>query len=206
MAKLIDLTHVLEAGLPVYPGDTSPTFEQKGSLDKEGCINTTISSTVHAGTHIDAPSHVLLNGKKISEYPLEKFIGTGITLDARGKSAIDASLLIGKNISVGDIVIVITGWYKKFGEVNYYSDAPLITLDFAEQLAKLKISMLGLDTPSPDVSPFEIHKILLAEEILIIENLNNTESLLGEKNFEVIALPLNIQADGSPVRVIARIL
>jgi kynurenine formamidase len=65
--------------------------------------------------------------------------------------------------------------------------------------------MLGLDTPTPDQSPFLIHKILLGNEILIIENLTHTEELLEFPNFEIIALPLKIDADGSPARVIAKL-
>jgi arylformamidase len=39
---------------------------------------------------------------------------------------------------------------------------------------------------------------------LIIENLINLEKLLG-KDFEIIALPLKIDAHGAPARVIAKV-
>ena len=62
-----------------------------------------------------------------------------------------------------------------------------------------------MDTPSPDKYPYKIHKILLKEEILIIENLTNLEELLGVNNFDVIALPAKFYSDGAPIRVIAQI-
>jgi len=66
--------------------------------------------------------------------------------------------------------------------------------------------MVGLDMPSPDKYPFEVHKLLFAKNILIAENLTNVEQLLHVESFEVIALPLYIKADSSIARIIARIL
>ena len=34
----------------------------------------------HSGTHIDAPSHFLPDGKTIDQYPLERFIINGMIL------------------------------------------------------------------------------------------------------------------------------
>lgn len=203
--KIIDLSHSLADNMPVYPGDVPPRLRQVASVEKDGLNKYELISATHAGTHIDAPLHFLSNGKKISEFPPEKFMGRAVVVYASGKTSIDASLLEGKNINAGDIVIVATGWYKKFGQEEYFKNFPLLEKSFAQKLVDLKVSMLGLDTCSPDELPFEIHKILLAKEILIIENLTNTENLLGVNELEIIALPLNIEADASPARVIARI-
>ena len=67
-----------------------------------------------------------------------------------------------------------------------------------------KIKMLGVDMCSPDHSPFPIHKILLANNILILENLTNLSDL-ENKEFKVHAFPIKLQIDGSPVRVVAEI-
>jgi kynurenine formamidase len=203
--KFIDLTHTLSHDMPVFPGDPAPELRQTARVENEGYAHYQIKTGMHAGTHIDAPFHMISGGKKISEFPPEKFIARGILLDARGQNKIEASLLEGRNIQPGNVIIVLTGWYKNFGQPEYFVDAPLVTAEFAEKLASLKVSMLGLDTPTPDQSPFLIHKILLGNEILIIENLTHTEELLEFPNFEIIALPLKIDADGSPARVIAKL-
>ena len=65
--------------------------------------------------------------------------------------------------------------------------------------------MVCIDSPSPDRRPFEIHKLLLENNVLIAENLTNLDKLMSANNFEVIALPLKIHADSSPARIIARI-
>ncbi|MFC3748626.1 hypothetical protein [Paenibacillus sp. GCM10012306] len=59
--------------------------------------------------------------------------------------------------------------------------------------------------PSPDRFPFEIHKYLLSNDVLILENLTNVDALLGKEKFEVMALPLRIRSDSAISRVIARI-
>ena len=66
--------------------------------------------------------------------------------------------------------------------------------------------MVGMDTSSPDDPPFTVHKLLLAHDILIIENLANLSALVGVPRFDVIALPMKIDAEAAPARVIAQIL
>jgi kynurenine formamidase len=46
--------------------------------------------------------------------------------------------------------------------------------------------------------------MLFTNNVLIAENLANTERLIGIGPFEVIALPLRIEADSSIARIIAR--
>jgi kynurenine formamidase len=75
----------------------------------------------------------------------------------------------------------------------------------AEFLVQKKIMILGLDTPSPDNAPFGVHKALMAAGILVLENLTNLDRIPADQQFEVIALPLKIKANGSPARVIARV-
>ena len=65
--------------------------------------------------------------------------------------------------------------------------------------------MVGMDSASPDYPDFPIHKILLRNDILIIENLTNLHLLAGQQ-FKIYALPLNLEIDGSPARVIAELI
>ncbi|MMZ61514.1 hypothetical protein D1872_236670 [compost metagenome] len=59
--------------------------------------------------------------------------------------------------------------------------------------------------PSPDKFPFEIHKYLFSNQVLIAENLTNIDQLLNVNSFEIIALPLLINTDSSIARIIARL-
>ncbi len=203
--KYIDLTHTLRKNMPVYPGDPAPEINQVGFIGKDSYNDSQIKIDLHTGTHIDAPWHMLKNGKKLSAYPPDYFFGSGHLVDARGRAIIDADLLKGKKISKGDIVFIMTGFSDKFTFPVYYGAHPEISESFAKKIIELGVKIIGLDSPSPDREPFAVHKLLLKNDVLIIENLTNLASLSGYKKFSVAALPIKIEADASPVRVIAQV-
>jgi kynurenine formamidase len=93
---------------------------------------------------------------------------------------------------------------RLFGSKEYFKDYPTVSRELAQLFVKRRVKMVCIDSPSPDRHPFEIHKLLLENNVLIAENLININKLLLIKNFEVIALPLKIHADSSPARIIAR--
>jgi kynurenine formamidase len=205
MTKLIDLTHIFTGDMPVYPGDPCSRLYQTCTVEKDGFTDHKIESHMHAGTHMDAPLHMLEGGAYISELPLAHFTGRGHLIDARKKQLVEAACLDGHNVKEGDIVLVWTGWSEKFRHPGYYEGHPEISGDFAEKLVEIKASIIGLDTPSPDSEPFPVHKILLKNNVLIIENLTNLEALAGKDSFTIHAYPIKYEADAAPVRVVAEI-
>lgn len=186
--------------MPVYPGDIVPSLQP---VEQDGIMDHKLITGMHVGTHMDAPLHMIPGGKKISEVLTDKFVGPGKLIDARERQEIDANLLA--EVRPGDIVLVLTGWGAKFRDADYYETYPVLTESFAKKLVELQVKVVGLDTSSPDKEPYAIHKILLGAEILIIENLTNLESLVGQ-NFEVIALPAKLDTDAAPTRVIAKVV
>jgi kynurenine formamidase len=200
----IDLTHRFTQDMPVYPGDPSARLEQIAHLGRDDYNMYRLCSGMHVGTHMDAPLHMVADGKFICDVPVTRFFGRGRLIDARDHRIIAPNLLQGADIIAGDIVLVLTGWYHRFGDNTYYADFPELSHDFARQLAKIGVSIVGLDTPSPDRPPFVVHKILLSAEVLIIENLTNLEALLGIGEFDVVALPANLECEAAPIRVIAQ--
>jgi kynurenine formamidase len=203
--KLIDLTHTFTDNMPVFPGDPDATLKQSVFIEKEGNNDHTLTTAMHVGTHIDAPLHMISDGKRIDQLDLDQFLGTGILVDARGKKKIDIDLLENKVIPAHAIVLILTGRDKHFGTEDYFSKYPEITQDFAQTMIDHNVNIVGIDTASPEHNPpWDIHKMLLRNNILILENLTNLEKLLNVKEFEVIALPPKLHSDASPVRVIAK--
>ena len=159
---------------------------------------------MHVGTHMDAPLHMVEGGAVISDLPLDKFEGRGVLIDARGRAAIDADLLEGRDIRKGDIVLVWTGWDRKFRTDAYYEDWPYFTPAFAQALADRQIALVGVDTPGPDVDEsFPAHNILLPRDVLIVEIMTALEKLEGCENFRVGAYPAKYHAAAAPVRIFA---
>ncbi|OGE85071.1 MAG: hypothetical protein A3J48_02760 [Candidatus Doudnabacteria bacterium RIFCSPHIGHO2_02_FULL_46_11] len=204
MSKIVDLTHTFKENMPVYPGDTPPELYQTRDLAKNGYTYFQLNSGMHVGTHIDAPLHMIADGQRIDSVSPEKFIGRGVIVDARGVKIITADLFKEKIIKAGDIVLVFTGFSDKYDDPHYFTDFPVIDENFAKKMVELGIKMLGTDTPSPDKEPYNVHKILLGHNVLIIENLTNLGELLEINDFEVIALPVKIDAEAALARVIAR--
>lgn len=191
--------------MPIYPGDPAPALAQVTSVEKDGCADHLVTTTMHVGTHIDAPLHMIHGGKKITDYPPETFFGRGVFVDVRGKDVIDASSVPANLLQPNDIVLFYTGWSDRYGEPGYFERYPDMTEALAGVLVRARVRMIGLDACSPDRPPYAVHTLLLSNDILIIENLTNLNQLLG-KHFNVCAFPMNIDADAAPARVIARLL
>ncbi|AZS15097.1 cyclase family protein [Paenibacillus lutimineralis] len=202
---LIDLTHLIQNGLPVYPGDQETSLQQSKYIRQDYYNNHQLDINMHAGTHIDGPMHLLDIQRYLSEFPLEYFIGKACLLDVTGQEIIDYEEKYESLIEPQQIVVLYTGHSKFYGQEEYFTKYPILTKRFAEILVRKQVKMIGLDTPSPDKYPFEVHKLLFQHNILILENLTNVERLLNVSRFEIIALPMLIQADSAIARVVARI-
>ena len=116
---------------------------------------------------------------------------------------------IADKFTVGDSLLLNTGWSRYRDDVSIYRDGlPRISDDLAKWCVAKGVLMLGVEPPSiADVNNLgevtRIHKILLGGNVTIIEGLTNLESL-PDSRFTFIALPLKIHnGDGSPCRAIA---
>jgi arylformamidase len=199
LIMFIDLSVELNENTPVYPGDPKVQIEPAGVLEKDGYRDHKITFGTHVGTHIDAPSH-MLNGKTLDQFPLEKFMGPAVCIDVTG--GFDLEAVKEEGIKEGDIVLFYTGMNAHYHDSKYFEEFPAMPEVVAQYLVEKKINMVGMDMGTPDHEPFPVHKILLAGEVLIIENLTNLDQLVGKK-FSVSAMPIKLQLDGAPARVIA---
>ena len=203
--KIIDLSHPIENGMPVYPGDSKTTINQTAFFNEDKYNNHSLDIQMHAGTHIDGKMHMLDCKKYIDDYPIETFVGKGCIIDARNRSIVEMEQQYESLIKERSIVLIYTGMDKYYGQDRYYNDHPVLSLEFCRHLISKNVKMVGIDMPSPDRPPFEAHKLLLTNNILILENLTNLSQIINESNFEVFALPLNIKADSCMARAVVRL-
>jgi len=205
--RIIDLTHPLEPGMPVYPGTPPVKIEPLAAMEEDGFREARLHLTSHTGTHMDAPAHMLCGGKRLDELNPESFMGTARCLRAESGGVTAARLE--KELPRTpdcDFLLLHTGWDRYWGRDDYFTGYPVIHAAAATWLAAYGLKGIGLDTPSPDPmdsADYPAHRILLEKRILLIENLRGLDRL-PEKEFRLIALPLPIQGgDGAPARVIA---
>lgn len=196
----IDLTMPLNQKTPVYPGDPEVKVDVAAQLDKDGYLDHVLHVGTHNGTHIDAPAHMVKDGKLLNQFSVDHFIGPAKLIDAR--DGFNTSAVEQADIKADDIVLFYTGTSENYNSPTYYRDHQVVTPEVAEALVAHKVKMVGIDTGSIDMEPFEVHKKLLSNDVLIIENLVGLKDLLS-KSFMVYALPLNLDVEGSPARVVA---
>ena len=201
--NLIDLTHTIENNMPVYPGDKNVILYEDKNYDKDFYTSYILKSGMHSGTHIDAPMHITKDKRFINEFSLNNFYGKGVFIDARGKDIIDVNEDFKKSLQGKEIVIIYTGFEEKYGCDEYYNNHPVFSKELVEVFKLNNIKMVGFDMPSPDKEPYEIHKMLLNNNIFILENLCNLDKLLNIEDFTIMCFPLKIKAEGSLVRAVA---
>lgn len=210
--KVIDLTHTIREGMPVYPGTEPPLFAEGSSYAADGFRETKLTMFTHTGTHIDPPAHLFAGRTTLDRFPPEQFIGRALAVDCRGLAEGQAITLAhlrkyGRLAEEADFLLFHTGWDKKWGTAAYFGDYPCVDMELLEYIIQgdykgIGFDVIGLD-PIADAS-LTRHKRLFAEkDILNIENLANLGEC-GEGLFHFSCFPLKIaDADGSPVRAVA---
>lgn len=197
---LIDLSVPLNEQTPVYPGDPAISIRPASVLAKDGYSVHRMAFGTHSGTHIDAPLHMLENGAALDEIPVDRFVGRGLYIDVTGG---DFEVVRRADIRAGDIVLLHTGMADRFHDPVYFDEFPAMPVEIAEYLVTAEVKMVGVDACSVDsAAGFQVHTILLAGGVLIIENLTGLERLAG-REFRVYALPIKLNVDGAPARVVA---
>ena len=208
--RILDLTHLIEETMPVYPETAPPKLMASNTFEQHGFRETLLTMGSHTGTHMDAPAHMLRDGKTLDQFSADKYIGTAYVLDCSdlaGKEISKARLqLCAEKIEAADFLLFFTGWDKYWGSEEYFSPFPVLSLEAAEYLATFPLKGVGTDAISidpMDTVDYPVHKLLLGAGFVNTENLCGLAPLVG-KTFAYATLPLRFQyADGSPVRAIA---
>ncbi|WP_455543349.1 cyclase family protein [Intestinibacter sp.] len=209
--QVIDLTHTIKQGMPVFPGTEPPRLDPASTFEKDGFRETLITMYSHTGTHMDAPAHVRADGITLDKFPAHKFVGKAIVVDC---SDLDEGDTIGisyinkyKNIiDDAEFVLFKTGWDKYLDTEKYYGKFPVIDDEVADYLINSNKKGIGLDVISIediDSEKLPLHHKVLKNNLVIIENLCNLDQI-GDGLFTFCALPLKfINSDGASVRAVA---
>lgn len=212
MKTYIDLTHPVEKGMPVWPGEPDPEIWNSATLEREGYRVESIRTGTHLGTHMDAPSHFIERGDTLDRIPLETLMGRAVILDFTGKGEGEKITrqdleCYEEHLQPGARVLIKTGWDTHFSDGTFFGDFPCLTLDGARYLASRRIALLGMDTPSPSPVTGDpenlIHKTLLGAGIIHVEALRNLTLIRGEECEFIVLPPLFRGFAGAPCRAVA---
>jgi len=176
---------------------------------------THVETIVHMGTHVDAPSHFIVDGPTMEAIPLERLMGEGVVvrIDRPPFGVVEPADLEAADpgIEPGDIVAIDLGWAGT-GPTPVWGQHPYLSVEAAHWLVERSVKMVALDTQTPDLPrerrpvdfTWPIHRTLLRDGVLVAEQIANLRHLAGRRvEFFFGALPI-MAADGGPARVLAR--
>jgi arylformamidase len=223
MTKFVELNHILENGMPVYPGFPElpePTFgavlDHAATRSRyEGKAEFYLGEVHMAGntgTYLDSPFHRYRDGTDLSHVDLQVVAGVpGIVIDADPSSnrVVDPELLEAVEGEIrGRAVIIRTGWSDRWGADSYWEPGPFVSGAGADVLVRGGAIIVGVDFSNVDdvTDPARpVHTRLLGSDIPIVEHLTNLGAL-PERGFRFSAVPLRIVKGASvPVRAFAEL-
>lgn len=202
--KYIDISPLISEQIAVFPGDCS--FKREISLDfvkGDNLVLSSISSTVHLGSHTDAPSHYHPQGKSIAEVSLDYYLGLCQVINISKQPGTRIYTEDIKNVTIqAERILFKTGSFPNPEQWN--SDFNSLSPELINYLAQQNVILVGIDTPSIDPEEsqaLESHGAVYQNKMAILEGvvLDNVDPGL----YTLIALPLKIKdADATPVRAI----
>ncbi|MGK3998277.1 cyclase family protein [Sorangium sp. So ce1024] len=224
-ARVVDLTHPITPGMPLFPGNKPYALETLSTVEKDAYYSNRFAMDEHAGTHVDAPAHFRVGAATVEQMTPDQLVGAAAVVDVTAKVAaspdyqLTADDLRGWEARHGalgarHIVLVRTGWGARWSDPAKYlnQDAkgvmhfPGVSVEASRYLRERGVRGLGIDTLSTDPGPsetFEQHKTFLGDGGYHIENLANLEQL-PEAGAVVVVAPLPLgRGSGAPARVLA---
>jgi arylformamidase len=167
--------------------------------------SSSIHTSAHAGTHVDAPFHFVPGGITIESLPLELFIGPAqvCVVDAAGRiTANDISRL---NLAGEKRVLFKTRNSDLLQKPDYDSSFVAFSVDGAKALVELGVQLVGLDYLSVARADEQVpvHRAFLDHGVVLVEGIDLSEVPAGR--YELICPPVKLAgSDGAPCRAFLR--
>lgn len=173
---------------PLYPGDPKPTLTRLSDMRfNDECTTSVVNACVHAGTHMDAPCHFLVEGDDIASVPLSVCCGDCMVIEADGP-------VVGEQLE--KILWMAPPRILFKGAVQLTQSAAFVLMDAEVCL----VGVEGTSVTSPDTEG-EVHRQLLSAGVYLLEGLDLSAVKQGQ--YYLQAAPIRIAgADGAPVRAL----
>jgi arylformamidase len=175
----------------VWPGDPAPVREVLADIDKGDIINlTALSLCAHNGTHLDAPSHFIKDGKTVTELDPTAFLGACYVARREGNvTAADARRILSCAAEAGAAERILIGGKATVTEsaARVFADAGILLLGNESQ------------TVGPEDAPMAVHLILLGADVVLLEGIVLTH--VPEGKYFLTAAPIHLGGcEGAPCR------
>jgi kynurenine formamidase len=225
---VVDLTHVLDAEIPYWPGTKYFPFEcwDLARFEEVRAYSRAYRVPEHYGTHVDAPNHFAEGQAAVDAVPADRFVGPAVVFDLRARAGADPdATLTAEDVDAweaahgrvpeGAIAFLLTGWSARWkdpaGYRNFDAEGrlrfPSYGVDAARRLLVdrgcrgLCVDALSVDRGLDD--EFPVHRLGSGLGRWFAENLANLERLPPSGAWVVMApIPLR-GGSGAQVRALA---
>ncbi|HEX2414097.1 MAG TPA: cyclase family protein [Thermoleophilaceae bacterium] len=220
-----DLTHVFTAGFPVYVGNP-PARSTLTTVEADGFYKQQWTFDEHSGTHMDAPGHFIVGGRRTPELEPHELFAAAAVIDISGRVAGDPDAEVEVDdlrryerrhgrIPRGAIVFMYSGWEERVGDPVAYKNAdaggtyhfPGFGLEALEWLLRRReIRGIAVDTLSLDPgisSTFDVHRTLLGADRYGLENVANLRHIPPRGATVTVGVVPWEEGSGGPCRLLA---
>jgi len=204
--QVIDISWPISKATTGYKDRSIVAIDEIKNFNRDGVRETSLHISSHSGTHVDAPSHFLKEGKTIDEMPLERTIGDCIVLDMTTcveRITRDCLMAHDNEIIEGSIVLLRTtnsdlAATDKFSPHFVYLEASGALYLKEKRIKAVGIDYLGIEHSQPG---HPTHENLMHADVTIIEGLRLGHVHPGK--YFLVCLPLNvIGVEAAPARAI----
>ena len=202
---IYDISVRLGAGSIDYPGDTPYVRELISTASSGGGYTLSkLCLSAHAGTHLDAPSHFIFQAKSIDQFAVGDFILPAHVIQVQDPEAIRPHEFEGLVFRPGEALLFKTanslcGRCRNavFTDSYVYLSAAAAAVCVQQKAGLVGIDYITIERYGDD--DFTVHRLLLQNNILILEGLDLSAVPAGR--YTLMCLPLNIKdGEASPVR------
>jgi arylformamidase len=175
--------------------------------EEEGYALSNLSLCAHAGTHLDAPAHLLPGGRTLDQYPAERFILPAQVVEVRDHESISAESLrdvVAEGENYALLFKTQNSQQRLLQKLAFCREFVYLSAEAARMAVQMGASMVGIDYLSVDRyddQSFSAHRILLENDVLILEGIDLGGVPPGR--YTLISLPLRIKGtEAAPARVV----
>jgi len=167
--------------------------------------SSSIHTSVHAGTHVDAPFHFVPDGITIESLPLETFIGPARVCAVEPGTHITAVDVAKAGLKDETRVLFKTRNSSLLKKGAYDASFAPFSVDGAKALVGLGVKLVGLDYLSAAAANEQVpvHRAFLDNGVILLEGIDLSEVPPGR--YELFCPPVKLAgSDGAPCRALLR--
>jgi kynurenine formamidase len=186
----LDLSQDFSMHTPAFASYDGPSIKWVKRLAFDRAGGQELTSTLHVGTHLDAPAHFLSGGKFIGDLSLDFLVGPACVVDLERMGIGDYEVYgpehferwesdTGLTIDRGDILIIHTGYHRHYpenwvdrsevDETKYFIRHPGPAREFAEWVLERGVRWIAVDAGSADHPMNTVIRRMRPDEVILAE-------------------------------------